>query len=152
MNQTAIQDYYPDDYAHCHGCGRLNKTGTQLKSYWQGDCAIAHHKPNPAHTGGVPGFAYGGLIASLLDCHGTATAAAAAYAAENRSLGSAPFMRFVTGSLTVDYLKPTPLDTELEIKGTLVEIAGRKVTVVLTLSANGDVCAKGKMVAIRLQQ
>lgn len=150
-HKKAIQDYYPDSYAHCHGCGRLNETGTQLKSYWQGTHAIAHHSPSANHTGGVPGFAYGGLIASLLDCHGTATAAAGAYAAENRGLDSAPFMRFVTGSLTVDYLKPTPLDCTLELRGHIEKIEGRKVTVALSLSANNEVCAKGSMLAVRLQ-
>lgn len=152
MNNKAIQDYYPESYAHCYGCGRLNTEGTQLKSYWKDDHAVAQHQPNQHHTGGVPGFAYGGLVASLLDCHGTATAAAAYYAEEGRDLSSSPFLRFVTGSLTVDYLKPTPLDTTLELKGSLDSIDGRKVSVNLTLTANGEVCAKGKMLAIRLQQ
>lgn len=152
MNKKAIQDYYPESYAHCYGCGRLNTSGTQLKSYWEDNYAIAHHQPNQHHTGGVPGFAYGGLVASLLDCHGTATAAAAYYAAEGRDLSSMPFVRFVTGSLTVDYLKPTPLDTTLELRGSLESIDGRKVNVNLTLIANGEVCAKGKMLAIRLQE
>lgn len=152
MSNKAIQDYYPDNYAHCYGCGRLNTQGTQLKSFWQDDHAIAHHQPSQCQTGGVPGFAYGGLIASLLDCHGTATAAAAYYAAENRDLGSTPFVRFVTGSITVDYLKPTPLDSTLALIGKVESINGRKVNINLTLVADGEICAKGKMLAIRLQQ
>jgi hypothetical protein len=28
MDRTdAFQDYYPDDYAHCFGCGRVNEKG-----------------------------------------------------------------------------------------------------------------------------
>ena len=150
--QPAIQDFYPDNYANCYGCGRLNHAGAQLKSHWHSEgYALAHHTPKPEQTGGVPGFAYGGVIASLIDCHGSATAAAATYAAEGRTMDTQPFMRFVTGSLTVNYLKPTPLDTVLELKGVPEKIDGRKVTVNLTLSANGEVCATGVMLAIRLK-
>jgi hypothetical protein len=37
MTQKSIQDFYPDDFAICYGCGRLNQHGHQLKSYWDGD-------------------------------------------------------------------------------------------------------------------
>ena len=32
----AIQDEYPDDFAWCYGCGRLNKDGHHLRTSWQG--------------------------------------------------------------------------------------------------------------------
>ena len=32
----AIQDLYPDDFAHCYGCGRNNSEGHQLKSFVEG--------------------------------------------------------------------------------------------------------------------
>ena len=73
----------------------------------------------------MPGFTYGGLLASLIDCHGTATAAAAMYRAEGRAMVTLPAFRFVTGSLNVDYLKPTQIDTSLEIRGRVKEIKGR---------------------------
>ena len=72
--------------------------------------------PQPYHIA-VPGFVYGGLIASLVDCHGTGTAAAGAYRSQGRPMDSEPPMRFVTGSLHVDYLKPTPLGVPLELHG-----------------------------------
>ena len=31
MEQTAFQDYYPDYFSHCYGCGRLNEHGYQIK-------------------------------------------------------------------------------------------------------------------------
>ena len=73
----AFQDYYPEDVAHCFGCGRLNEHGHHIKSYWDGDETVARFVPRPYHTA-IPGYVYGGLIASLIDCHGTGTAAAAA--------------------------------------------------------------------------
>ena len=150
MSGKAFQDYYPDNFSHCYGCGKHDDHGHQLKSYWDGDTTVARFTPKPYHTGGFPGFAYGGLVASLLDCHGAGSAAAAAFKAEGRDMGTDPPIRFVTASLKVDYLKPTPLGGELEVRGKILEVKGRKVTVDLWLSANGVVCAKGHMIAVRL--
>ena len=63
MGDKAFQDQYPDDYAHCFGCGRLNPQGFHLKSYWDGEETVCRHTPDPKYTGGYPGFLYGGLIA-----------------------------------------------------------------------------------------
>ena len=149
MNSPAFQDAYPDDLSHCYGCGRLNEHGLQLKSYWDGDETVAVFTPRPYHVA-LPGFVYGGLIASLVDCHGTASAAAAACRAEGRELGSEPPVRFVTAALHVDYLRPTPLGGPLEIRGRIEEIKGRKIVVAETVSAGGQLCARGRVVAVRM--
>jgi acyl-coenzyme A thioesterase PaaI-like protein len=151
MGQKAFQDYYPDDLSYCYGCGRLNEHGLQIKSYWDGDESIATFLPQPYHIA-IPGFVYGGLIASLIDCHSTGTAAAAAYRAQGREMDSDPPLRFVTASLHVDYLRPTPLGVPLEIRGQVKEIKGRKVVVVATLSAEGEICAKGEVIAVQLPE
>ena len=151
MSEKAFQDYYPDDLSHCYGCGRLNPHGHQIKSYWHGDESVAHFTPQPYHTA-IPGFVYGGLIASLIDCHGTGTAAAAAYKSRNQEMGSDPPLRFVTGSLHVDFLRPTPLGPELELRGKILEVKERKVVVEETLSADGKVCATGKVVAVLMPE
>ena len=147
----AFQDYYPDDLSHCFGCGRNNPHGHQLKSYWDGDATVARFTPEPFHTA-IPGYVYGGLIASLIDCHGTGSAAAAAYRAEGRGLDTEPPLRFVTASLKVDYLAPTPKGVELELRGEIIEVAERKVIVEITLSATGRVCARGMVVAVKLPE
>lgn len=149
MSERSFQDYYPDDVAHCYGCGRLNEHGHQIKSHWDGDESVCTFTPEPYHTA-IPGYVYGGLIASLIDCHGTGTAAAAAYRAAGESMETGPVMRFVTGSLRVDYLKPTPLGVPLEIRGRVKEIKGRKVVVEEELSADGVVCARGEVVAVQI--
>ena len=151
MEKKAIQDYYSDPMSHCYGCGRLNDFGLKIKSYWNGDESIATFKPKPHYTA-FPGFVYGGLIASLIDCHGTGTAAAAAYESEGRSMGTEPELRYVTGSINVKYLKPTPIDTELLLKGKVKEIKERKVIVDVELLANGEVCAQGEVVAIKIPE
>lgn len=151
MESKAIQDYYPDDVAHCYGCGKLNDFGYQIKTFWDGDETVTHFRPKDYHTA-IPGYVYGGLIASLIDCHGTGTAALAAYRAEGRELDSMPPFRFVTASLHVDYLKPTPLGVELEIRGKIVELKGRKVVSEIFVSANNDITAKGKVVAVQMPE
>ncbi|MBK7499192.1 MAG: PaaI family thioesterase [Ignavibacteriales bacterium] len=151
MKLKPIQDYYPDDVAHCYGCGRLNEQGHQIKSFWEGDETVSHYKPKDYHTA-IPGYVYGGLIASLVDCHGTGTAALAAYRAESREHDSLPALRFVTASLQVDYLKPTPLGVELELRGKIIELKGKKVISEITVSANGEVTAKGKVIAVQMPE
>lgn len=149
MEQKAFQDYYPDELSHCYGCGSLNEQGHQIKSFWDGDETVAVFQPE-AHHIAVPGFVYGGLIASLIDCHSTGTASAAAYKAEGRDMGSEPVFRFVTASLHVDYLRPTPLGVPLTIRGHIEELKEKKVVVTTTVSAQGEVCAKGRLVAVKM--
>ncbi len=149
--QKAFQDYYPEPVAHCYGCGRLNERGLQIKSYWDGDEAICTFTPREYHTA-ISGYVYGGLIASLMDCHATGTAAAAMYRAENRAMDTQPAFRFVTASLHVDYLKPTPLGPPLVVRGRVKEIKGRKVIVFAELSANGVVCARGEVVCVQMPE
>ncbi|MCS7040173.1 MAG: PaaI family thioesterase [Anaerolineae bacterium] len=151
MTTKAIQDYYPDHLAHCYGCGRLNPHGHQLKSYWDGDETVAVFTPQPYHIA-IPGFVYGGLLASLVDCHATGTAAAAAYRAEGRTMDTEPPLRFLTASLHVDYLKPTPLGVPLTLRGRVREIKGRKVVVAVTLLAEGEVCVRGEVVAVQVPE
>jgi acyl-CoA thioesterase FadM len=63
-----------------------------------------------------------------------------------------PPVRFLTASLHVDYLLPTPLGAPLEIRAKVKEIKRRKVVVVATLSAHGKVCARGEVVAVRVPE
>jgi acyl-coenzyme A thioesterase PaaI-like protein len=151
MTERAFQDYYPENFAVCYGCGRLNEHGLQIKSYWEGEEAVCTFTPKPYHTA-VPGYVYGGLIASLIDCHSTGTAAAAAYRAQGRALDSEPPLRFVTGSLHVDYLRPTPIEGPLELRSEVKEIRGRKVVVSTTLTVHGEVCARGEVVAVEIPE
>ena len=146
----ALQDFYPEDVAHCYGCGRLNSAGLRLRTRWDGDETVSRFTPAPHHTA-IVGTVYGGLVASLLDCHGTGSASAAVLRQEGRRIGDGPSPRFVTASLKVDFLKPTPLGPDLEIRGRIVEIKGRKVVVEETLSADGVVTATGMVIAVRMR-
>lgn len=149
--RKSFQEFYPEETRHCYGCGVLNGQGLQIKSYWEGEDSVCRFQPKPHHTA-LPGYVYGGLIASLIDCHGTGTAAAAAYRAEDRAMGTEPALRYVTGRLEVDYLKPTPLGPVLTLRGTVKEIRKRVVVVRTTVSAESVVCAEGEVVAVRMPE
>ena len=151
MKNDAFQDHYPDELAHCYGCGRLNEHGHQIRTTWDGDETVTRFTPEPYHIA-IPGYVYGGLIASIIDCHCTGTAAAAAAKNAGRDLDDDPAFRFVTASLHVDHLRPTPLGVPLEVRGSVEEVSGRKVVIQATVSAEGEICARGKVVAVQMPE
>jgi acyl-CoA thioesterase FadM len=149
-SEDAVQDHYLPSDAWCFGCGRLNEHGLHLRTFLEGDETVTHFVPRP-HDTAQPGSVYGGLIASVIDCHSNGTAAWAVHRAEGTEPGSGPSVRFVTAALHVDYLLPTPIGETLEVRGRVKEMSARKVIVASTLSAGGEVCARGEVVCVRLR-
>jgi acyl-coenzyme A thioesterase PaaI-like protein len=147
----AFQEYYPDDYSHCYGCGKLNMNGLHIKSYWDGEESVCHYDPLPHQTGGFPDYLYGGLIASLIDCHSAATASAARCRAAGVKLGAQRFPRHVTAALKVDYLKPTPVK-RVTLRSRILQITEKKVIVATSLWAEGTVRAKGETVMVLIPE
>ncbi|WP_224784719.1 PaaI family thioesterase [Marinihelvus fidelis] len=140
----AIQDHYDPDFQVCYGCGARNDKGLHLKSYIDGDRVVAEYLPQ-AHEMGVPGVAYGGLIASLIDCHGIATGAAHFLAEYS---GHPP--RCVTASLHVEYRAPTPIDgTPMTLTARVTDSSARKAVVEVQVYAGGTLTAEGRVVAVR---
>lgn len=143
----AIQDYYPDDFSWCYGCGRLNEEGHHFRTGWQGDQTVTEYTPKPEHTA-IPGFVYGGLAASLMDCHGTGSASLALHRKNGHEPGDgAEPPRFVTASLNLDFLKPTPQDVTLKAVGTVTEIHPKKWKVETEIFAGDTLCVRGEVVA-----
>ena len=149
--RLAVQDFYPEEFAHCYGCGRENDLGLRLKSSQEGDEVVARFTPRPEHIS-VPGFVYGGLLASLVDCHAMATAAAGEEHKAGRAVGAGPMPRYVTASLRVDFLRPTPLGVELVVRGRVIESGRKKRIVAVTVSANGIDTVQGEVVAVPMPE
>ena len=149
MSSVYFQDHYPEDFAHCYGCGYLNEHGLHIKSTWDGDVAVCRFTA-AEHQMSFPGFVYGGLIASIIDCHSMGAAAAAWTRAAGIELGTGPLARFVTARLEVDYLRPTPIQGVLEVRSRIVELGKRKAVVESELYAGGEVCARGRVVAVKM--
>jgi acyl-coenzyme A thioesterase PaaI-like protein len=150
MLSTPVQHRYTDDVSRCYGCGRLNERGLHIQTRWDGSQSVTRFTPEPYHTA-LAGYVYGGLIASLVDCHGIGTAAAAMADRRKIDLSENPAPRFVTASLHVDYRKPAPIDGELMLTGSIREITDRKAVVSVQLTVDGELCAEGTVVAVELR-
>ena len=144
MIEKAIQDYYPDAFAWCYGCGRLNQDGHHFRTSWQGDKTLTVYTPKPEHIA-LPGFVYGGVIASMLDCHGSGSCALALFRKNGDELGGAEDPpRFVAASLNVNFLKPTPHGIQLKAIGTVTEIHPKRFRVNSELFAGDELCASSE--------
>lgn len=123
----------------CYCCGPAHATGLHIKSHWapDGTHVITRHTPRPEFTG-YPGLVYGGLLAMLVDCHAGWTAMAYHYRAEGREPDTRPVIDCVTGSMNINYLKPTPMGVGLTLKGWVEGDVGRKTRVVCEVWA-GDI-------------
>lgn len=146
--EKAIQDEYPESFSWCYGCGRLNEEGHHFRTGWEGEHTVTYFAPQPAHTA-IPGFVYGGVIASLIDCHGTGSASLALHRKNGHEAGEgAEPPRFVTASLKVDFVRPTPQESVLKAVGTVHEIHPKKWRVDTEVYANDTLCARGEVIAV----
>ncbi|MGP4071107.1 PaaI family thioesterase [Piscibacillus sp. B03] len=146
--QHAIQDDYPDSFAHCYGCGRLNEEGHQFRTGWEGDQTVTYHKPEEKYTA-IPGFVYGGFLASIIDCHGTGSASLALHRKNGHKPGDgveAP--RFVTASLEVKFTRPTPQGTLIKAVGQVEEVRENKFKTEIDVYAGEERVASGSVVAV----
>ena len=147
----ALQDTW--QHGTCFGCGPANPIGLQLKSYWSEDesAVVATFHPKPDYNSGVENVMYGGVIASLIDCHSMWTTIAFAYREAGRAFREAPAIWYVTGELNVRYLKPTPLDQPILVKGWVEKFEGRKAYVRCELGIEGIITAEASVIAIRVE-
>ena len=130
------QEYAPNSI--CFGCGPANKAGLQIESHRIDNGLLMEYLPNETHQA-FPGMINGGIIGTLLDCHGNWTAAIALM--DEKNLSEPPCT--VTASYSVILRRPTPLGENLIVTSQIDEIDGDKVKVDLLLEAEGKVCASG---------
>lgn len=152
--KIAIQDTYKKRFQHCWGCGPQNEEGLHLKSYpsEDGKTCICKFKPDKRYTGGVPDNLFGGMIAMIFDCHGTASAAW--FAHNNKKLSydeNTVIGRFITARLEIDFKKPLPIDKELLVSSFLEELTDRKAIITMEMISDGLVRARAKMVAVAVK-
>ncbi len=146
MSEEHIQDLWPDEGSLCWGCGKNNKHGLQLKSHWEDDETVAMWEPKEYHMA-FPGVLNGGIIATLIDCHGTGTANAAAHKATGDA--SMHFMH-VTSGISVKYLRPTPMDKPVTIRARVTEMNDDKIKVACELYSGDTKCATGEVHTVRV--
>lgn len=154
MEKISIQSTYGERFQYCWGCGPKNEEGLHLKSYPSGggETCIATVVPDDMYTGGVPHNLFGGMIATLFDCHGTASAAWFAHRKKGLELRSDTVIgRFITAHLEVDFKKPVPMGEEIKLTSRAEEISERKVIVAMEMEAAGEVRAAAQMVAVAVK-
>ena len=138
-----------NDYKDCFGCGPENLKGLQIKSFWDGKQAICRWKAEPHHNG-AKGILNGGIIASLIDCHSFWTALAATYHNERRQFGDGKPIKMVTASISVRYIHPIMIDSEVELKAHLAKVGNRSKVVLCSVYADGKECAQGEVTLVHL--
>lgn len=147
MTGEYIQDLWPEEGTYCWGCGKNNKHGLHLKSYWQdNDEVMATWEPKEHHMA-FQGILNGGIIATLIDCHGTGTANAAAHKAAGES--ETHFMH-VTRGISIKYLKPTPLNRPVTLRARVTEMGEKKIKVSCELYSGDIKCAVGEVETVQV--
>ena len=145
MEEETIQDQWPEQASYCWGCGKNNTHGLQLKSYWDGDETVATFIPGEHHLA-FPGVLNGGIISTIIDCHTTGTANAAAHT----EVSAPDLYMFVTGSLSVKFLKPTPLDKPITLRARVEEMSEKRIRVSCDLYSGDTITAKGETICFRV--
>lgn len=145
-----LQDQLPESHPArvCFGCGADNTSGLQIKSYMHGDTAVCRFYPASHHTA-FPGVLNGGIVATLLDCHGIWSAVGYYNSRHLDSEVKRPETMFVTRKMTVEYLRPTPMDAELLLKGQVVKEGKKSMQVEVDLWAGEEITAKAEVLAVR---
>jgi len=123
----------------CYGCGHANPHGFHLRSYREGDLTVAEFVPRPEHDNGF-GFVNGGIIATVLDCHGAAAVMWEVIKRGWQDHAGAP-APFVTASFDVQFHRPTPLGTTVRLTASPESINPAQITVRSELAADDKVRA-----------
>ena len=147
MTKEAFQDKWDEIAANCWGCGRNNDLGLQIKSYWEGDEAVCIWQPKEHHLA-FQGILNGGIIASIIDCHCLNTANAA-YIKEKDLGWDILAGGFVTGTLNVKYIRPTPVSEPVKLIARVTEFLEKKIKVSCELYSNNNLCATGGITAVK---
>jgi len=136
MERSVQRQYAPNSI--CFGCGPANEKGLKIDSYRTNKGLELKFVPNEEHQA-FPGMINGGIIGSLMDCHGNWAAAIALM--DLNGLDEPPCT--VTANYSISLRRPTPSETELYILAEIEDIQEDRAKVKMTLTANEKVCATG---------
>ncbi|MFQ3316966.1 MAG: PaaI family thioesterase [Candidatus Poseidoniales archaeon] len=146
MEEVGVQRQYAPS-SICFGCGPANQQGLQINSIRIENGLSMEFLPEQHHQA-FPGMINGGIIGTLLDCHGNWTAAVALMDAQG--LEEPPCT--VTASYTVKLRRPTPTDTVLKVTSQIKELSDDRVEIELLLEANDKVCATGSGLFVAVKE
>lgn len=146
MNKISVQDQYAPN-SICFGCGPANENGLKIKSYRINNGLEMEFEPEEKHQA-FPGVINGGIIGSLIDCHGNWTAAIAIM--EKNELESP--LCTVTAQYEVKLKRPTPLGHTLKLKSRILGVQEDRAEIVIELKADGKTCATGRGLFVAVKE
>ena len=123
-------------FDECFVSGPWNPLGIGIEVVRDGEAAVAQIVLGAAFEGG-PGMAHGGIVAALFD----------------DVLGYLLTLHGIpgfTGELTVRYLRPTPVETQLTLRGWVVQRSGRRLHTAAQLHAGDDLVASATAVFVEI--
>lgn len=134
IDRLSIQEsLYPE--LTCFGCGHANPEGFHLRSYRDDDLTVAEFTPRPEHDNGF-GFLNGGIISTVLDCHGAAVVLYEAAEHEWHAAPGAP-APFITAGFEVGFQRPTPLGPTVRLTASPVSLDESEIVVRSELEVDG---------------
>ena len=146
LSGLPVQDGFAPN-SICFGCGPSNKDGLQLKSYRSNGGLIAEFKCEEKHQA-FPGVINGGIIGSLIDCHGNWTAAMAIM---DKNDWEKPQCT-VTAQYEIKLKRPTPLGIKLKLNSRVLALQEDRAEVIIELKADGKTCATGRGLFVAVKE
>jgi uncharacterized protein (TIGR00369 family) len=118
---------------YCFACGKHNPDSMRLRFAYDKEegCFVCRFRLGKRYTG-PPGHCHGGIIATILD----------------EAMGKVNTLRnvvAVTAEITVNYLKPVPLNKPLRVESWETKVKGRRhIHTAEILNQKGEVLARGR--------
>ena len=131
----------------CFGCGPANEDGLRSRSFRSESGLEMEFSPKAEHQA-FPGMINGGIIGTLLDCHGNWTAAMALM----DRLGETEPPCTVTASYSIKLRRPTTYGATLRISSEIEEIGEGRAKVLRSLRAGDEVCATGEGLFVAVKE
>lgn len=131
----------------CFGCGPANDKGLRIDSFrWEGGLRTIF-RPRPEHQA-FPGVVSGGILGTLIDCHGNWTAAVALMDAA----GDDQLPSTVTARYEVDLVRPTPADQPVILTSQVLELGADRAEVEVTVTSGEKVTARGRGLFVAVKE
>ena len=139
LDREAAQYIKPGDHMLCYACRKTGRCQLGIYSFsTEPDDVVLARMVCPASWEGGPMVAHGGWTAATFDevlghvgpLHGALT---------------------VTGTLTIEYLKPVPIEREVEVRARVDRVEGRRwyLTAEMTLVATGAVLGRANGIFVQ---
>ena len=134
MQKAKDPIHLPNRETHyCFGCSPANPSGLQMKFYTK-DSSVFSRLTVPDHLCGWDRLVHGGVISTILD--------------EIMSWTGIYLLKQITmtKSMTVDFIKPVYINSDLKAEGKVLEKIGRHEALLAgsLYNAEGTLCARAK--------